>query len=198
MKIAISMAALAASMLAAPTAAYAQRAPAAVIVVVDTDRIARECTACRAASTQMQNQENTLRTRAQTLQQQLQTESQPIQTAVNALNGRQPDAALQQRITAFQTRERAAQQELATGQRNLQSTQLHVQQQIGTRLRTIIASVAASRGANLSVDKGSTLYSAPAVEITDAVLAQLNQQLPAVSVTPLPQQQQQQQQPQGR
>ena len=197
MKNLVSLAAVAAAMTVIPTAAVAQRAPAAVIVVVDTDRIARDCTACRAAATQMQTQATTLRTRAQTLQQQLQTEGQPIQTAVNALNGRQPDAALQQRITAFQTRERAAQQELETAQRNLQSTQAHVQQQIGVRLRTIIASVAAARGANLSVDKGATLYSAPAIEVTDAVLAQLNQQLPAVSVTPLPQQPQQQQ-PRGR
>ena len=35
-----------------------------------------------------------------------------------------------------------------------------------------------------------TLFSAPAIEITDAVLAQLNQQVPSVSVTPLPQTQQ--------
>ena len=197
MKTLLTLTAIAAAAIAAPTAAVAQRAPAATIVVVDTDRIARDCNACRAAATQMQTQLNTLRTRQQTLQTQLRTEGPPIQTAVNALNGKQPDAALQARITAFQTRERAAATELETGQRNLQSTQAHVQQQIGLRLRTIIASVAAARGANLSVDKGSTLYSAPAVEITDAVLAQLNQQLPAVSVTPLPQQPQQQQ-PQGR
>ena len=191
MKTLLTLTAAAVATVAAPTAALAQRAPAAVVVVVDTDRIARECTACRTAATQLQNQENTLRTRAQTLQQQLQTEGQPIQTAVNALNGRQPDAALQQRITAFQTKERNAQQELANAQRTLQSTTMHVNQQIGTRLRPIISSIAAARGANLAVEKGSTLFAAPTVEITDAVLAQLNQQLPAVSVTPLPQQQQQ-------
>ena len=40
------------------------------------------------------------------------------------------------------------------------------------------------------------LPSLAALDITNEVLAQLNQQLPSVSVTPLPQQQQQQ--PQGR
>jgi outer membrane protein len=183
---------LAAAAVLLPATAQAQRAPAAVVVVVDTDRIARECTACRAASTQLQAQEATLRNRAQTLQTQLQTEQGPLQTAVSALAGKQPDAALKARIDAFQAKERNAQQELANGQRNLQSTSAHVSQQIGARLRPIISSLSTARGANLALEKGAMLFSAPAIDITDAVLAQLNQQLPAVSVTPLPQQPQQQ------
>ena len=179
-----------------PAAAQAQRVPGAAIAVVDTDRIGRECTACRAASTQLQSQETTLRNRAQALQTQLRTAGAPIQQAVAALNGRQPDAALQARITAFETQQRTAQTELATGQRNLQSTQANVNQQIGARLQTIVASVAAARGANVAVDRGNTLFAATNVDITNEVLAQLNQQLPAVSVTPLPQTQQQR--PQGR
>jgi outer membrane protein len=186
---------IAVSALAAP--AMAQRAPAAVVVVVDTDRIGQECTACRSASQQIQQREQQLRTRAQTLETQLQTEGKPIQDAIEALKGKQPDAALQQRVTAFQTKQRTAQQELTNGQRSLQSTQAHVNQQIGLRLRTIISTVAAQRGANLAVSKDATLFSAQAVDVTDAVLAQLNQQLPAVSVTPLPQQPQQTN-PQGR
>lgn len=180
--------ALAALAMAIPAAAPAQRIGPAVVAVVDTDRISRECTACRAAQTQLQTQGTSLRTRAQTLQQQLQTQGAPIQTAVNALSGRQPDAALQQRITAFQTQQRNAEQEIQRGEQNLRSTQLHVQQQIGTRLAPIINTVMAARGANLAIDRGAALAAAPALDITNEVLAQLNQQLPSVSVTPLPQQ----------
>ena len=187
---------IAASALTAP--AMAQRVPAAAVAVVDTDRIGAECTACRAASQQIQQREQQLRTRAQTLQTQLQTEGKPIQDAIEALKGKQPDAALQQRVTAFQTKQRSAQQELQNGERTLQSTQMHVNQQIGTRLRTIISTVAGQRGANLAVSKDATLFAAQTIDITDGVLAQLNQQLPAVSVTPLPQQPAQQQNPQGR
>ena len=184
--------ALAALALAIPAAAPAQRLGPAVVAVVDTDRISRECTACRAAATQLQNQGNTLRTRAQALQQQLQTQGAPIQQAVTALNGRQPDAALQGRITAYQTAQNNAQQELARSEQNIRSTQAHVQQQIGTRLQPIINTVMTARGANVAVDRGATLAAAPALDITNEVLAQLNQQLPSVSVTPLPQQPQQQ------
>ena len=187
---------IAASALTAP--AMAQRVPAAAVAVVDTDRIGAECTACRAASQQIQQREQQLRTRAQTLATQLQTEGKPIQDAIDALKGKQPDAALQQRVTAFQTKQRTAQQELQNSERTLQSTQMHVNQQIGARLRTIIAAVAAQRGANVAVSKDATLFAAATVDVTDTVLAQLNQQLPAVSVTPLPQQATQQQNPQGR
>jgi Skp family chaperone for outer membrane proteins len=193
----LSSTALAVLVATVPAAASAQRIGPAVVAVVDTDRISRECTACRAAATQLQTQGTTLRTRAQQLQTQLQTQGQPIQTAVTALNGRQPDAALQQRITAFQTQQNNAQQELARSEQNLRSTQAHVQQQISTRLLPIIGTVAQARGATLAIDRGSALFSAPALDITNEVLTQLNQQLPSVSVTPLPQQQQQQQ-PQGR
>ena len=189
--------ACAALALAIPAAASAQRVAPAIIAVVDTDRISRECTACIAAQAQLTTQGNALRTRAQQLQTQLQTQGQPIQTAVTALNGRQPDAALQQRITAFQTQERNAQQELARAEQNFRSTQANVQQQIGVRLQPIITAVMTARGANLILDRSSALASAPALDVTNDVLAQLNQQLPSVSVTPLPQQPAQQQ-PQGR
>jgi hypothetical protein len=41
------------------------------------------------------------------------------------------------------------------------------------------------------VDRSATLAVSPTLDITNDVLAQLNQQLPSVNVTPLPQQQQQ-------
>lgn len=190
------IAALAAAPVVIPSAASAQqRVPAAVVAVVDTNRIANECTACRSAAQQLLNQQNALRSRAQTLQQQLQTEGKPLQDAVEALpEGRQPDAALQQRITAYQTKTRNAQQELATAQDRLQSTQAHVNQQISQRLGPIISQIAASKGATIALDKSATIYSAPSVDITADVLAQLNRALPSVSVTPLPQQAQPQQQ----
>jgi Skp family chaperone for outer membrane proteins len=170
--------------LAAPAAA--QRLSPAVVAVVDTDRISRECTACRAAQTQLQTQGTTLRTRAQTLQTQLRTAGQPIQTAVNALNGKQPDAALQGRITAYQTQQNNAAQEIERGEQNFRSIQANVSRQISERLIPIINTVSGTRGASVTVDRGAVLFAAPTLDITNDVLAQLNQQLPSVSVTPLP------------
>ena len=196
MKNRIAAALIAASALASP--AMAQRAPASVVVVVDTDRIYRDCNACRTAQTQLQTQLATLRTRQQTLEGQLRPEGQAIQTAVNALAGKQPDAALQNRVKAFQQRQEQANQELAKGQQNIQSIQANVVRQINERLQPLINQVMTTKGANLAVDVGATLAHSQATNVTNDVLAALNTALPAVSLTPLPQQQQQTTPPQGR
>ena len=195
MKTMITIAALFASAAAIPSAAIAQRAPAAVVVVVDTDRIYRECTACRSAQTQLNTRITSLQTRQQTLANQLRPEGQAIQTAIQALNGRDPGAALRTRVQAFQTKQEQANQELQTGQQNLQSIQANVLRQINARLNPIISQVMNTRGANIAVDMGATLAHAPAVNVTAEVLTSLNSALPSVSLTPLPAQQQQ---PQGR
>jgi Skp family chaperone for outer membrane proteins len=190
MKTLLVTAALAASALS--TSAIAQQRP--TILIVDSDRILSECTACKAANAQLQQRTTSLRSRAQTLQTQLQTEGKPIQAAVDALNGKDPDAALKQRITAFETKQRNAQQELSTGQQTLQATLANVQQQIGSKLVAIVEQVRARHGATIAMAKNSTIANDSAADVTTEVLTALNQQLPSVSVTAPPQQQQ----PQGR
>ena len=194
MKNLLVSAAVLASALTLPTAASAQQRPE--VLVVDTDSIMSTCTACTAARTQIQQKEAALRSRAQTLQQQLQTEGKPIQDAIDKLGDKDPDAALQARVKAFQQKQQQANNELETGQTNLQSIAAHVQQQIGGKLVQIVEQTRARRGAALAIAKGATLANDNSIDVTSEVLAALNQALPAVSVTPLPQQQQKQ--PQGR
>lgn len=180
----ISLAVLSAAMI--PASAMAQRS---TVLVVDTDRILSECTACRSASTQIQSQVASARQRAQTLETQLRTEAQALETAVKALNGRQPDAALQQRITAFQTRQQQARTELSNRESQIQSIQANVQQQIGSRTVQISEQIRVRRQASVVIPKNSVMAVEAAADVTGEVLAALNQQLPSVSVTPLPQQQ---------
>jgi Skp family chaperone for outer membrane proteins len=189
-KLALSLA-LAVSALTFSGAAEAQQRPA--VLIVDTDRILNECTACKAAATQLQSQLQSGRTRAQQLEASLKPEAEALQKAVQAAGGK-PDAALQARINAYRTKEQQGQAELAGRENSLQSTQSHVQQQIGTKLVQIVEQSRARRQASIVVAKGNTLASDSTIDITGEVLAALNQQLPAVSVTPLPQQAR----PQGR
>ena len=179
--------ALAITAIALPTAASAQRAPAAVIVVVDNGRIYEECTACRAAVAQLRTQATSLQARQEALAAPLRTEAQSLQTAANALKGAQPGAALQARATALQTKQEAANAELQRLQQNLQSSQQNVRRQIDARLGPIISAAMTARGANIAVDTEATLARSPALDITSTVLAQLNTALPSVSVTPLAQ-----------
>ena len=192
----ILMAVVATSALAVPATVSAQRVPAASIAIVDSGKIYSECTACVAARTQLQSQTTALQNRQKALADGLRPEGQQLETAVNALAGKQPDAALQARIKAFQDKERAANTELQTGQQRLQSTQANVLRQINERMNPIINQAMTARGANVAMDVDATLAHAAAINITADVLARLNAALPSVSVTPLPQSAQQQ--PQGR
>jgi outer membrane protein len=167
-----------------------------VVAIVDTARVYRECNACRTAQAQLQSQATALQNRQQTLRNQLSPEGTQLEQAVRALNGRDPDAALRQRITAFQQRQEQANQELATTQNRLQSVQANIVRQINERLDPIINQAMTARGATVALSTDATLAHAATIDITNDVLARLNQALPSVSVTPLPQQQQQQAQPQ--
>ena len=196
-------AALAALSLALPGAAQAQRTPGAVIVTVDTDRIFRECTACRAAQTQIQGMITSARTRAQQLGQPLQTEAQSIEQAAAAARNQTgaartaAETSLQNRVQQFQTKQTTAQQEIARLEQNIQSTQANVLRQINERLNPIVTQVMTARNANIALDTNATLARSNTLDVTNEVLTALNAALPSVNVTPLPQQPAQPQ-PQGR
>jgi Skp family chaperone for outer membrane proteins len=169
------------------------RVPAASVVIVDTDRIYRECTACRAAQAQIQTQITALQQRAAQLGQPIETELQSIQQAAAAARNQTgaarttAETALQTRIQRLEQQRTTAQQELARSEQNLRSIQQNVLQQINARMNPIISQVMTARGANLAVDTNATLAHSAALNVTDQVLQSLNQQLPSVSVTPLPQ-----------
>src|SRR4051794_33057256 len=193
-KFSLSAATVALSLAAIPGVALAQaRTPAATIVVIDNERIFGECTACRAASSQMQAMVTSANQRAQQLGAPLQTEMQSIQTAATAAQAQAAGAArtaaensLRQRAQALQGRQDAANQELQRLEQNIQSVRANVARQINERLTPIYAQVMTAHGANLALDVGATLAHAPALDVTNEVLTALNAALPSVSVTPLP------------
>ena len=180
-------AAVAALAFTLPLAAHAQQLPAAVVGVVDTDRVMRDCTVCTAANTQLQAQVEQLRQRATALGTPLQTEQTALQTAVGALpQGQQPDQALSTRIQAFQTRQQAAQTEIATREQQIERNVAFVRQQIAQRLQPAVQQVMQQRGATIVVSSGATLAAAPSVDLTPAVLAVVNQNSTALNVNAPP------------
>jgi len=183
--------ALAGLALATPMAASAQAIPGAIIAVVDRDRIATSCTQCAAAAQQIQAQVQQYQAREAQLSAPLQTESQAIQTAINAIpQGGQPDPALRARIQTFQGNQQAAERELSQRQETLRRNQQYLVQQIVQRMDPLVGQVTRERGANLALDVSNTLAHGPALDVTDAVLALMNQNAAPFSVTapPPPQQ----------
>jgi len=179
----------------APQAAAAQTIPNAIVAVVDGNKAATECTACRTALAQLQQQAQGIQTLRQQLGAPLQTEQQQLQTALEALKGKDPDAALQARITAFQTKQNQAEQQLATRAQTYERNKAYVLQQIRAKIGPAIDAVQARRRANLVIDAGSTASFSPSLEVTNDVIAELNRTLTSIGTTAPAQTQPQ---PQGR
>jgi len=187
----LSAAVLAAAIM--PTAASAQAVPAAVIAVVDLERVTASCNACKTANAALTSQVNALKTRQQTLAAPLSTEGQAREAAGKALNGKAPDAALQARAKAYQTKLQQAQQEMARQEEQIRRNQAYIQKQIGDKLCPIYQQVMTRRGANVLLEAGTTLASSNSVDVTNDVLAGLNSALPTIATTAPATQQ-----PQGR
>ena len=179
--------------LLAPSAASAQAIPAAVVAVVDLDRVTSQCNSCKTAQAALLSQATAEENREKALITPLQTEQKSIQTAIDALNGKQPDAALEARAKAFQTKYEQAQQQASRGRAQLKANADYVRKQIFDKLAPIYQQVMQRRGANVLVETGATLATTTSVDVTNDVLAALNAALPTVSTTaPAPKQ------PQGR
>ena len=189
-------AALAAAIL--PTAASAQAIPGAVIAVVDIDKVSRECNACKSAAATLQSRATGLQNRQRTLAAPLETEGKAIQTAIDALQGKPADAALEARVKAWETKRNTAAQELDRSREQLQRDQAYIGQQITAKLGPIYSQVMQRRGANMMVEVGTTLATSSALDVTNDVLTALNAALPSVQTNAPAATQQRQQRPQGR
>ena len=196
MKTLLVSAALAAA-LTAPAAASAQGMPAAVIAVVDLEKVTASCNACKTANAALQGQVNALKSRQQALSGPLNTEGQSIDAAAKALNGKAPDAALQARAKAYQTKLQQAQDEIGRQEDQIRRNTTYIQKQILDKLGPIYQQVMQRRGANILVEQGATLATSTSVDVTNDVLTALNTALPSIAtVAPAPAQPKQQ--PQGR
>ena len=196
MKKMLVSAALAATALV-PSAAVAQALPAAVVAVVDVEKVTSQCNACKTASAALRSQVTAFQNRQKALAAPLETEAKSIQAAADALNGKEPDAALQARAKAFQTKQQSAQTELARQEQQIQRNQQYIQKQVSDKLNPIFQQVMQRRGANILVEQGATLATSTSVDVTNDVLTALNTALPSIAtVAPAPAQPKQQ--PQGR
>jgi outer membrane protein len=194
MKTLLVSAAFAAAILA-PSAASAQATPSAVIAVVDLQRVTTDCNACKAAQATLRSQASAFETRRNTLLTSLQTEQKSLQASVDALKGKDPDAALQARIKAFQTKAQQSEQELARQQQQIEVNASYVRKQVADKLGPIYQQVAQRHGANMVISTDATLWNSTSVDVTSDVIAGLNISLPSIQTTAPAQPQQQ---PQGR
>jgi Skp family chaperone for outer membrane proteins len=166
---------------AAPAAAQ-QKAPAAVILVVDMERVVVQSAAGKQAQAEIQTKMNALQTRANALQGQLKTEADAIQAgqANQSLAG----PALETRVKAFGDRQQAAQREVGQAENEIQRSRQFVLKQISDAVNPILTVVMREKGANLALPVGATLQHGASLDVTAEIISRLDKALPRVSTTP--------------
>jgi Skp family chaperone for outer membrane proteins len=177
-----TLAALSAAVFAV-TPAAAQQLPGAVIAVANIDRASNECNACKTALATLQGQLSGLKTLQTQLGAPLETEQKALQSTITALGDKQPDAALQARVQAFEKKQQDANRTYAAREQAFNANRAYVMQQIGTKLDPALTTVMAKRGATMIVDSRVALKVSPALDVTNDVIAQLNATLTSIATT---------------
>lgn len=182
-KIFLAAAAIAAS---APAAAVAQSAP---VVVFDSARVLAQSAAGRDMRTKLQNIRTEITRELEPEATAVQGEEQAIAQALNGLNAEQAqqrlqtDAALRQRVEAFEQRRQQLGLRQAQQQELLRITEAQALQAFDRALSPVVQGVMNARGASVVLDRQSITMAQPAVDITGDVLARLDQEVQTIQVS---------------
>ena len=155
------------------------------IAVFNQDRVLRESAVGQHIATRMQ-------AIAQEIDSELTAMSTPIQQETERLNAEtasmtpqtvqsRPDLmqrieALNQQAQQFEIARRARQQEIVQTERQAMAP-------VYQALQPILEAVVEERGIDILVDRANLVFASPDVDVSDDVIARLNQQLPTVTVT---------------
>lgn len=168
---------------AVPVSAQTKQA----IGVVSVDRAVATSNAYRTAMDQMKvtykANIDSFNARKGALDTELKQKSDALRTAVQAAAGK-PSPALQTQYEALQKRNQEAQQELQTIGAPIARAQAYVEEQIGAKVGDALKAAMTKKGVDLVISPDATVSYQPAVEITDAVVTELNTLVPSVSITP--------------
>lgn len=155
------------------------------IAVLNEERVLRESAVGQHIQTRMQ-------AIAQEIDAELTAMGTPIQQETERLNAetasmtpqaiqQRPDLmqrieALNQQAQQFEIARRARQQEIV-------QTERQAMRPVYQALQPILETVVEERGIDILIDRANLVFASPEVDISDDVIARLNQQLPSVTVT---------------
>ncbi len=116
----------------------------------------------------------------------LQTEIKPLVDAYNAAV-QQPgatQATVQPQAQALQAKRQSGQQELARLQQRVTLATGYVEEQVGMKLNDAIKAAMKAKNVDLVLQPQAVIAREPYVDITDAIVTELNKLVPSASITP--------------
>ena len=171
--------------LAAPLAA--QTVPAAIIVLVDMDKVFTTSAAGKQAQVELKTRADGIQARLQALRTQYGAEeqalgkTQPAQGATPAVV-----AVWQAKVKDYGTRKQRDEADLAKRDADFQASRQSVLKQLNEAAQPIISTVMKERGASIVLAEGATLQHIAALDVTNDVVTRLDRSLPRVSTaTPI-------------
>ena len=189
----ILMTTLLAAAVFAPQAVLAQTAPApaapvasapAYPAVADFSAAVRGSNAFRTAAQQVQTQYkpqiDAYNTASQPLQAELQRMATEIQTLQNTPNT--PQATLQAKATAFQTRRDAIGRQLAPLSAPFERPLAYAEEQISAKMDQAVRSAMSAKRVNILLNPQAATFILPTADLTGDIVTQLNALVPSVSI----------------
>jgi Skp family chaperone for outer membrane proteins len=174
-----------AALVAAASVSLPAIASAQAVAVADVQGAVQKSAAFTAAMTQMKTTYAAQITAFETRQKAIQAEITPLVTAFQAAQkANSPQATLQTQYNAIQTKQQAAQAELQRLSAPIARAQAYVEEQIGSKLEAALKAAMVARNVQLVVAPQATVSYQPAVDITDAIVAELNKTVPSAGITP--------------
>lgn len=156
------------------------------IAVADPEAAVANSRAWQAARGQIQTTYKAQLDQADVRRRAVTAELQPLVTAYQNA-ARQPgasEASLRPQAQALQTRENAANQELARLTEPAQRAQAYALEQISRRLNEAVQGAVRARNVTLLLRPAAALFSQPTADITPAITAELDRLVPTVATTP--------------
>jgi Skp family chaperone for outer membrane proteins len=184
MKTIFKAALLAAASVSLPAIASAQAAGG--IAVADIQGAVQKSGAFTTAMTQMKTTYATQIASFEARSKALQAEIAPLVTAFQAAQ-KAPgatQAALQAQYTTIQKKQQAAQAELSQLSAPIARAQGYVEEQIGAKLDGALKAAMIAKSVSLVLQPQATVSYQPSVDITDAIVTELNKTVPTVGITP--------------
>jgi Skp family chaperone for outer membrane proteins len=181
---------LLAAALTVPGIVAATQAQAQVsgIAVADPEAAVANSRAWTAARGQIQTTYKTQLDQAEARRRAITAELQPLATAYQNA-ARQPgasEASLRPQAQALQTREAAANQELARLTEPAQRAQAYALEQISRRVNEAVQAAVRARNVTLLLRPAAALFAQPTADITPAITTELDRLVPSVTITPPP------------
>lgn len=181
----LAIAVSAAGIISTSVAAPAAEAQGTKVVIVDQQKVISESMGLKDINTKIKNIGEQINTELAPEDSALQSEGQSLNARVAGRTQEQlqADAAFVAARTAFARKSSAFQEKALIRQAELNATQQTAQAELGQAFNVALQEVLTETGADIVLDIGVTAAFQNSVDVTDQVLAKLNQQMPTVTVS---------------